>query len=251
MLVFLSEMAVAQLDRYKYIQVPLQFDGFKKVNQFQTSTLIKYNFVQQGFNAIYDNAIPPDLAQNPCLGLKTQFIDDSSLLRTKVRLALLDCEGELVFETLEGSSKAKDYKLAYQEAIQNAMMSFNGLIYFYTPEEGAVNEMSDTKTPVVSAETEVSSSEKMAVVAPAVSTGPGGEEEVSDVLYAQPIDNGYNLMDASRNVQMQLLKTSREDTYIAMIEGSTRGMVYKKEGSWWHEYYQDGKPILGKLHIEF
>lgn len=32
----------AQLNNYKYIIVPKKFDAFKSVNEYQTSTLVKY-----------------------------------------------------------------------------------------------------------------------------------------------------------------------------------------------------------------
>ncbi len=51
----------SQLNEYKYIIVPKKFDGFKNENQYQTSTAIKYYFVQQGFNAVYEDALPQDL----------------------------------------------------------------------------------------------------------------------------------------------------------------------------------------------
>ena len=51
---FFIQEGHTQLDRYKYVVVPLQFEGFKKVNQFRTSTLIKMLFTREGFNTVYD-----------------------------------------------------------------------------------------------------------------------------------------------------------------------------------------------------
>ena len=82
--------ANAQLDRYQYIVVPVQFDGFTNANQFRTSTLIKYLFTQEGFITVYDNKVPPELASKPCKGLRVDMVDVSSLLMTKVKLVLKD-----------------------------------------------------------------------------------------------------------------------------------------------------------------
>ena len=124
-----------QLNNYKYIVVPTKFDIFKKENQFQTSTLIKYLLTNEGYNAVYNNALPIDLMGNPCLALRMNLVDDSSLFSTKVKLSLVDCNGAVIFETQEGSTKVKEYKQAYKEAISEAFGSLRGLNYTYEPRE--------------------------------------------------------------------------------------------------------------------
>jgi hypothetical protein len=76
-------------------------------------------------------------------------------------------------------------------------------------------------------------------------------EEEAEVWYAQPIENGYQLVDSSPSIRMKLVSTAQEDTFIAMVDDAPMGMVYKKDGSWWHEFYQDGKATLRKLQIRF
>ncbi|MGB5403893.1 MAG: hypothetical protein WBN13_07950, partial [Robiginitalea sp.] len=125
----------AQLDSYKYIIVPKKFDGFKYDNQFRTSTQIKFLFSQNGYTAIYEDQIPPDLAQDPCKGVRVLLIDNSSLLATKVRLGLRDCNGAVVYESGEGKSKSKEYELAYKEAINGAFHDLKALPYSYIPPE--------------------------------------------------------------------------------------------------------------------
>ena len=38
------------LNNYRYIIVPVQFEGFKGENQFQTSTLVKYYLSEKGLD---------------------------------------------------------------------------------------------------------------------------------------------------------------------------------------------------------
>ena len=133
LLFLIVQPSEAQLDGYKYFVVPLQFDGFKKVNQFRTSTLIKHLFTENGFPVVYDDAIPPELAAKPCQGLRVGLIDQSTLLHTKVVLALKDCYGQTVYETMEGKSKSKDYELAYREAIMEAFVVIAAQGYTYDP----------------------------------------------------------------------------------------------------------------------
>ncbi len=128
------------MDDYKYIVVPKRFDGFRKENQHQTSTLIKYLFSKKGFLTIYDDNLPVDLSIDRCLGLYVDLIENSSMFTTKTILALKDCKGEEVFLSEEGKSKNKDYKGAFNEAITEAFDSFESLNYTYVPKEGEKEE---------------------------------------------------------------------------------------------------------------
>ena len=50
------------------------------------------------------------------------------------------------------------------------------------------------------------------------------------VLYAQAIQNGYQIVDSSPKVVMILLETAKEDTFI--VKGET-AIVYKEDGFWY------------------
>jgi len=250
----------SQLDRYKYIVVPLQFEGFKKENQFRTSTLLKYLFSKEGFNVIYDDKIPTDLASSPCSGLKVRLVDNSSLFQTKIKIALEDCYGQVAFETPEGTSKEKEYELAYREAIEEAFDVLVGTGYSYNPtEKDPADGPVPPPTQVARLLNPPPSKEASAVVGAAAAAGAVekaavaemDDSETPELWYAQPIDNGFQLVDSSPKVQMKLVKTTQEDTFIAMVDDAPKGMVYKKEGQWWHEYYEEGKVRLRKLRIKF
>ena len=60
---------LGQLNDYKYIIIPKRFDAFKKENQFRTSTLMKYLFTNEGFEAVYEGSFPKDLQADICLKL--------------------------------------------------------------------------------------------------------------------------------------------------------------------------------------
>jgi len=125
-------MAQEQLNDYKYIIVPKKFDGFKRENQHQTSTLVKYLFAEKGFLTVYKDDLPNELNNNRCLGLLVNLVDDSSMFTTKAGLTLEDCQGKEIFATKQGKSKEKDYKASFSEAIREAFTSFDTLNYSYT-----------------------------------------------------------------------------------------------------------------------
>ncbi|WP_445384272.1 hypothetical protein ACT6NV_09700 [Robiginitalea sp. IMCC44478] len=244
--------AVAQLDAYKYIIVPTKFDGFKQSNQFNTSTLIKYYFTEAGFNPVYENDLPADLYADRCTGLMTRFIDNSSLFATKVVLSLTDCKGNVVFESTEGSSKLKEFDEAYKEAINEAFVSFRGMSYQYTPKATQTEPEAAKKQAVVPAvESEGIPSPKETTPAEAPEKNIVAEKITDDAWVAVPIPNGYKLDTGDAETSMKLLKSSNPDTFMAFIGDQPRGMVYKKDGIWWHEYYEAGELKNKELRIRF
>src|SRR5690606_3527706 len=142
--------AHAQLDAYKYVIVPKKFDAIKSNNQYQTSTLVKHYLTEYGLTAVYDDALPLDLAENRCLGLIANILDDSSMFTTKLKLSLKNCQNQEVFTTREGRSKTKEFETAYREAIQQAFGSFSSIDYRYRPKAGETIAMQQLDRPVTS-----------------------------------------------------------------------------------------------------
>lgn len=123
--------AQTSLNDYKYMVVPKRLSEFKKENQYQTSTLIKYLLTKKGFAVVYDDALPGDVANSRCKALFVSLQDVSSMFNTKTTVVFKDCNGKEIFATHEGKSKKKEYRSSYSEAITDAMTSLNGLNYKY------------------------------------------------------------------------------------------------------------------------
>ncbi|WP_318311992.1 hypothetical protein [Flagellimonas crocea] len=266
-----NSAANAQLNDYKYIIVPKRFEDFKSVNQYQTSTLTKYYFKENGFDAVYDDALPVDLAGNRCLGLVSNIIDESSMFTTKVIITLKDCNGVEVFRSIEGTSKIKDYDESYREALQNAFVSFAGMNYKYEPkQEEIIREAPVTlsfKDDVKSVEDKSKAhvleqkATKEEQVYKAVEPKPTSIVKASDttamdttswtgLLYAQPIENGYQLVDSTPKVVLKLEETSMENVFMTNFNGNN-AVVFKKDGQWWLEYSENGNKVQKELDIKF
>jgi hypothetical protein len=71
-----------------------------------------------------------------------------------------------------------------------------------------------------------------------------------DVLFATPIENGFQLKDASSKIVLVLIKTIQPDYFNANID-KKYGLVFKKNNQWVFEYYLDGKLIAEALNITF
>ena len=133
-LVFSTAILFAQKDinSYKYIIVPNQYEFQKSEDQYQLNSLTKFLFEKQGFSVLLSNeSFPEDLARNPCLALKAVLKNNSGMLTTKLNIDLLDCYNAVVFSSDEGRSKIKDYKKAYQEATRNTFAGIEALNYEY------------------------------------------------------------------------------------------------------------------------
>ena len=125
------------INNYKYVIVPSQFEWLKTADKYQINSLTKFLFKKYGFNAfLSDEELPQDLAENKCLALIVNVKNNSSMLMTKNSIVLKNCANKIVFTSIEGKSKNKDYKRAYHEAIRNAFSSFEKFNYSYVSNQG-------------------------------------------------------------------------------------------------------------------
>ncbi|WP_276390611.1 hypothetical protein [Eudoraea chungangensis] len=308
----------AQLDKYKYVIVPVSFNGFKKDNQYKTSTLIKHLFTKKGFEVYYDNNIPFEINADRCSAVTVDLVHSSNMFYTGATLVLKDCTSKEVYTTQEGKSKAKDVEKSYHEAIEGAFVSIMAIPYAYTPSkvmeqplakssdvnntrstavagveeqnmpsnepEKAKEAVSSTvsttnseptmstvavadastaeqkttppSSPVQARETtavpaaQANTTKSTAVVATSVATVNMGSSPDQNTWYAQEIPNGYQLVDKSPKVRLKIYKTETADMYIAESE-ETNGVVYKREGKWFFEYYESGKKKVEELFLKF
>jgi len=131
---FLCSITFAQnnLNSYKYILVPKQFEFQKSQDQYQFNSLTKFLFNREGFNVLFtDETYPADLSSNGCLGLKVRVNNKSSLFKTKMNIDLLDCHNKVVYATKDGISRIKDYKEAYHEALRKTFSELELVNYVY------------------------------------------------------------------------------------------------------------------------
>ncbi|MBD0778192.1 hypothetical protein HPE56_10335 [Maribacter sp. ANRC-HE7] len=261
------------LNAYKYIIVPKKFDAFKKENQYKTSTLIKYLFTQNGFDAVYDDALPPDLERNRCLGLQVLLNDESSMFTTKTSLTLKDCASKEVLTTMMGTSKKKQYESSYREALTEAFTTIKASNYTYSPSETEEVSVPVVVTEVVEKQIEPKNKPNVGVVQqvatpenqaygskePVVSNIEQAEpvevvvmaekEDYSGILYAQEIENGFQLVDSTPKIRLKIYRTSIPDVFT--VANEKNGMVFKKEGKWYLEYNTNGTMTTEALNIKF
>lgn len=221
---------------YKYIVVPQKFSFSKKPNHYRLNSLVKSVFEQQGFVVFYDDEIfPQDLAENRCKALFADMTEDNTLFSTKIKLELKDCKNQVVFVSDEGVSREKEFEKAYIQAFRAVGKSIEKL-----ESKPEVLQTESVQEPIKESVTLAAKTEAIVKDSPVVSSQ----------LFAQPIANGFQLVDSTPKVVLKLFKTSANNFYIGKKE-NIQGVVFNNNNQWFFEYYLNDKLISEKLDIKF
>lgn len=232
-----SGYAQQSLNNYKYVVVPEKFSFLKTDNLYGLNDLAKFLVEQKGFTAYFDNSeLPAEIANNKCSALNLDLIERKTMFTTNLTIVLKDCQGNILFKSKEGKSREKEYKTSYNFALRDAFSAMDSLNYVAT---------ATPMTPMP-----VAAVPKQSTV---VTYAPATASEVvpaAGTLYAQPIANGFQLINTAPKVVLTLLITTVPDYFIAN-NASAQGIAFKRNGEWFFEYYQNNKLVTEKLLIKF
>jgi len=244
-----------KVNNYKFIVVPDQFDFLKQKDEYKTSSLTKFLLKKNGFTAVLNSEqYPKDLIDNPCSGLKALVLDKSSVFKIKVIIELRDCSNRLLYTSKEGVSKLKEYKKGFQEAIRNAHASMIDVVYepFLLEPIGKDKKEIVTVNPVLVKEVKevklevelpvINNIEEAAQVSPTNNIAPATS------LYAQPKENGFQLINLKPQVVFVILNTGVKGVFVIKDKN---GLLYKKGENWIAEFYESGEIVVKKYSIKF
>ena len=225
-----------------------------------------------GFVTYMDNELKPeDAANNYCSKvLRVKVEEDSNAFVTKLTVHLVDCQNNEVYSTLQGLSRAKDRKVAYNQALRMAFDSFDRLNYKYNDEASAKiikvdeensvqvysnTEDNSTKTTLnnsakatekinsdSSVKFKIATEDNLAKAAQRSKSDAIAKEENTAVeieFVGKAIDNGFVLQSASLP-EIRMQKSNIENYYIAQI-GDLPAMIYKIGEVWRLDFYQNAK----------
>jgi hypothetical protein len=248
LLLVVSGFGFAQsINEYKAVIVPLKFDFLKTENQYRLATLSKFNLTKAGFEVYYSNQILPKDISDRCAVLNYNVVKENAFLITKLYITFKDCYGKIVFQSELGTSREKEFQLAYTEALNNAFTSVYELNYHYN--EKGKSEMKVDSVPVA----KVTVPDVVEPVSVPVKQNEVLENVIinsDEVLYAQPIGGGFQLIDSKPSVVMKIFKTSDENSFLA-TKGSQQGVLINKGNQWFFEYYQNDKLVSEKINVKF
>lgn len=221
------------VNEYKYALVPSKFIFLNEVDQYKLNTLTKLLMGKYGFVAFLDNEVlPDDVLNNNCNKVYVDVVKSSGIFTTKLSIVLKDCKNNILFTTAEGKSREKEFKVAYNEALRDAFASFETLKYKYSPKE-SLPVLTNTEN------------QKNQLVLKNESS-----QENEGILFAQPISNGFQLIDASPKVILKIFKTSLPTAFLATRE-QIQGVLIYKENQWFFEYYQNLTLISETINVKF
>ncbi|WP_242131610.1 hypothetical protein [Aestuariivivens marinum] len=271
-----SIFSQSNLNNYKYVIVPKKFDFLKEENQYRLNGLAKFLFEKYGFESIMEGeGYPEDMVANRCLALKSDVIKDSGLFKTKLNIVLKDCNDRVIYTSQVGESREKEFAKAYNDALRNAFESFESVNYSYSPDTSvvatttSVEPKAETKAvtkeiEALKAEIQSLKEEKqakpteikqdvpqvVAVKKPVVTKKQVVEvqEAPKSMLYAQAIENGFQLVDSSPKVIYKIVETGVNNVFL--VEGIS-AIIYKEGNEWVIEQLAGSTPIKKTLDIKF
>ena len=216
--------AQTTIDDYKYVVVPHFYEFVKGKDAYRLNTITRHLLRKNGFAAFMEEEIKEsDYKSNNCLALRADVISINSMLKTKLKIILKNCDDEIIFESKEGESKVKTYEVAYKAALNQAFESFEDISYKYKPNRDILSraEKNEAEEKVVEAEKEVEKlkaeiqelkKEKLETVKTTEELQkdsiPEAKKKVEIFLNAQQISNGFELINnISKKMDFVLVKT--------------------------------------------
>jgi hypothetical protein len=243
LLLFISSLGFSQsINDYAGVIIPLKYDFLKSENQYRLATLTKVNLKKAGFEAFYANENFPGGYNDRCSLLNVDVLKDSGFLVTKLYVVFKDCNGKVVYKSEVGKSKQKEFDVAYTEALNMAFTSVYALNYKYNGTPANNTNTAAVSVPSVAVPVTVAA---VAVNVPSSSNEPDGS-----VLFAQPIKNGFQLVDSTPKVVLKAFKTTDPSIYLASKE-SLQGVLILKDNQWYFEYYEKDTLMSEKIKVKF
>lgn len=268
-----SVFSQTSLNDYKYVIVPKKFDFLKEQDEYQLNSLANFLFNKYGFETIFEgDNYPQDFLNDRCLALKSDVLKDSGVFKTKLTVVLKDCFDKVVYTSKLGESREKEFKTAYNLALRDAFESFRAMNYQYKPNQNintlAIGEninKSEVANQIQLLKQEIQELKKenefeAVVVESVLKTKTKQEailvnspdtfviEEATNILYAQEIENGFQLVDSTPKVVYRIKKTNLKDLYLV---DKSYAIVYKKNEVWLLEYYSGNDLNQEILNIKF
>ncbi|WP_339848234.1 hypothetical protein [uncultured Dokdonia sp.] len=208
--VFIGSSLISQsVNDYKYVIVPEKFDFLKEKDQYQMNSLTTFLFNKYGFKAYVTKSddLPLDYTRNGCNVLYADVTESSGMLRTKLQVKLLDCNDAVVFISEEGSSKLKEYKKSYHQALRRAFESIEELNYAYQENNTVVVE----EKPTITEKIEISTVDNTPKVENIVKSTASSQEQVGNESLAKNVvlavqsyvstDGAYEVLTAGSSIQ--------------------------------------------------
>lgn len=231
LLLFVGKSFAQSVSDYQYVIVPEKFHFFDEKDKYRLNTNTKLLLEKHGFEAFLNSEVPAEIAGDRCSFLYADVEEKKTLFVTRLKVILADCNGKTIFETDYGTSREKDFNVAYNRALRDASKYFDGLNYKYN---GAVSEKGKEENSIINSNSDLETN----------------TENSEIFFFAQPVANGFQVVNSEPKVIMRLFNTSQKNVFIA-VKDNIHGVVIQKGNVWFFEYYENVKLVSELINLKF
>ena len=213
-----SFVGIAQnLNEYKYAILPSKFTFSKEENAHNLNAISKMYLQKYGFETYFHNeAAPDEFILSYCNKIFVDVTENSSIFITKLKITIKDCKGTILATSEQGTSKEKEYRVAYNEALRMAFDNFSLLkTHQFQPSQKSLGLIGEP-------------------IQKEIAQGQIVEKKYNVIA----TETGYNLIAVASDYKLfQLFKTTSNDIYLAKRDFIS-GVLLKRDSSWFFEYYE-------------
>ncbi|MFZ4106533.1 hypothetical protein [Flavobacterium sp.] len=239
----LSSFGFAQnLNSYKYAMVPAKFSFFREENTYNLNMLTKMYLQKYGYETYYNNEVAPDeFVISNCNKIYIDVLENNNTFTTKLKIVVKDCRGTILAASEEGTSREKEYEVAYNLALRMAFDNFGMLkTHKFQPTEKSLGLIGEPAQNIQQ-EAPVKIEDKSNL--PAYNSSEWTYVAKSEI-------NGYMITDsANPKFYLQLLKTNNPLIFIGKSERGN-GVVTLKKDHMIYEYYENNMLISMQLMVK-
>jgi hypothetical protein len=229
LLVFNFFLGSAQKKRY--VVLPATFSFFKEPNKYALHDVSKAFFKSQGYEVLYDNEIMPnEISNNRCAILFANPVEANTLFITKVYFEIKDCTNKVLLKSDMGSSRDKDFQIAYSQSFRAALTSL--------------------KYKLKTLDLNFSNTNSIVQISAVIENKPQTSSANQQKLVAIPTTNGYKIVNEIPEVIYTLQRTTINTVFIAK-KGTIHGVLIKKDAGFYFEFYENEVLISEKVEVRF
>lgn len=215
------------------IRIPDKYDFMSVPDEYGISTLLRLYFEKYQYKAeVMSGVSEKNLLLNiPLNDYGVMIKKKGNFLITKVQVAIVNATGKEIAISPEGTSRHKEYRYAYIEAIRSAMDQFTTLKNHALPQANATESKSTASTP-----------EPQAILE---GKAPLPERKVTldQYLEARTLSaNSIGLFEQKGlTPTLVLYKTSSRDCFMVTQNDAPKGVLLYRNQQWFWEYYEENQ----------
>lgn len=115
-------LSAQSVSEYSYVYVPKKFKDFKTNNEYNLNKILSLKLGDKNYKVVNDlpEEWPAELQQNKCSVLMSEVLNDSNMLKNRVKLDFTDCNGKVVL-SIPSTGDYKEFDKGFQDALVKAI----------------------------------------------------------------------------------------------------------------------------------